>query len=78
MVFIDLEKAYDRMNREVIEHVVKNKSVYKRYIDVTKEKHEGAINNLGIIGRETDAFFNYNWLISGICFERISKCFIYR
>lgn len=38
MVFIDSEKTYDKISREVIRHVVKNKHSYKWYID-NDERH---------------------------------------
>lgn len=36
IVFIDLEKAYDRITKEVIRQVLEKKHVHKQYIDVSK------------------------------------------
>jgi len=42
MVFIDLEKAYDRVMREVLSEHLENKEVSVAYIRTIKDKYEGA------------------------------------
>jgi len=43
MVFIDLEKAYDRMPRDIIWWVLENKGVTKGYIDVIRDMYESLV-----------------------------------
>lgn len=40
IVFVDLEKAYDKVPREVIWEVLKKRSVDSRYIQVVKDMYE--------------------------------------
>ena len=42
VVFIDLEKAYDRVPREVLEWTLKKKGVPRVYVKVIEEMYEGA------------------------------------
>ena len=42
MVFIDLEKAYDRVPREVLWWALARKGVSRKYIDLIKDMYEGA------------------------------------
>ena len=42
MVFIDLEKAYDRVSREVLWECLAKKRVSKAYIRAMKDMYEGA------------------------------------
>ena len=43
MVFIDLEKAYDRARREIIWWILEKKWVTKRYIELVKDMYDRAI-----------------------------------
>ena len=43
MISIDLEKAYDRVHREVIWWVLEKKRVTKRYIELVKDTYDRAI-----------------------------------
>lgn len=56
MVFIDLEKIYDKILREIIWHVLNKKHIYKRHIDVIKDMCDGIITSLRIMGGETKTF----------------------
>ncbi|KAL6532562.1 hypothetical protein OROHE_013984 [Orobanche hederae] len=42
MIFIDLEKAYDKVPREVLWWALAKKGVSRKYIDIIKDMYEGA------------------------------------
>ncbi|MES8240489.1 hypothetical protein U6Z18_12215, partial [Cutibacterium acnes] len=50
MVFIDLEKTYDRIPREIIWWVLDKKGVPSRYIDIVKDMYDRAIASVRTIG----------------------------
>ena len=45
MVFIDLEKAYDKVPRYLIWWALKKKGVTKRYIEMIQDTYSGANDN---------------------------------
>lgn len=45
MVFVDLGKAYEKIAREVIWHVLENKHVNKRCIDAVKDVDNGVLTS---------------------------------
>jgi len=56
MVFIDLEKAYDRVPREVLWICLENKGVSPEYIRVIKDIYEGGRTNVRTPGGVTNDF----------------------
>ena len=56
MFFIDLEKAYDRVPREVIWWVLEKKGVTKRYIELVKDMYDRAITIVKTTIGETSEF----------------------
>ncbi len=56
MVFIDLEKAYNSVPRDVLWSVLEQKRVYIRYIQVLKDMYEGASTIVRIVGGDTRDF----------------------
>ena len=48
MVFIDLEKAYDRVPREILWWVLEKKKVPTKYIEVIKDMYEGATTHVKV------------------------------
>ena len=56
MIFIDLEKAYDRVPREVIWWVLEKKRVTKRYIELVKDMYDRAIIIVKTALEETSEF----------------------
>ena len=43
MVFIDLEKAYDKVSREVLQWTLMKKRVPIKYIDTTKDIYDEVV-----------------------------------
>ena len=41
MVFVDLEKAYDRVPRELIWYSLRRKAVLEAYINIIRDMHAG-------------------------------------
>ena len=56
MVFIDLEKAYDRVPRDIIWWVLEKKGVTKGYIDVIRDMYEGVVTTIRSSVGETNEF----------------------
>lgn len=56
MVFIDLEKTYDRVRRNIIWRTLKVKRVPNLYIDLIKDMYEGADTCVKMITRKTEEF----------------------
>ncbi|KAK9081027.1 hypothetical protein Syun_030707 [Stephania yunnanensis] len=50
MVFVDLEKAYDRVPRDVLWWVLKRKRVHARYIDTIKDMYDGVVTSIKTFG----------------------------
>lgn len=56
MAFIDLEKAYDRVPRDLIWWVLERKGVTKGYIDVIKDMYNEAVTTIRSPAGETSEF----------------------
>lgn len=56
MVVIDLEKAYDRVSRELIWWALRKKQVLQCYIQIIKYMYEGAVTNVRSVGRMSCEF----------------------
>ena len=56
MVFIDLEKIYDRVPRDVLWWALMKKGISLRYIDLIKDMYDGAITNVRTSGGLSDSF----------------------
>jgi len=49
MVFIDLEKAYDNVPREVLWWTLMKKGVLIKYIDIIKDINDGVVTNVKFV-----------------------------
>ncbi|KAL6582399.1 hypothetical protein OROMI_006413 [Orobanche minor] len=56
MVFIDLEKAYDKIPREVLWWALAKKGVSRKYIDIIKDMYEGASTSVRTNVGRTEEF----------------------
>ena len=56
MVFIDLEKAYDRVLRDLIWWVLNKMNVPRGYIEIIKDVHEGAVTSIRTTCEDTGEF----------------------
>ena len=56
MVFIDLEKAYDKILRDLIWWALEKKGVTKRYIETIQDMYSGAMTTVRTVVGETNSF----------------------
>jgi hypothetical protein len=56
MVFIDLEKAYDKISRDLIWWVLNKRNVPRGYLKMIKDMYEGVVMRLRTTSGETYEF----------------------
>ncbi|KAK9168813.1 hypothetical protein Syun_000953 [Stephania yunnanensis] len=56
MVFVDFEKACDRVPRDVLWWVLERKRVHARYIDTIKDMYDGVVTSIKTFGEATKEF----------------------
>ena len=56
MVFIDLEKAYDKVSRNIIWWALEKKGVTKRYIEMIQDMYSRAMTIVRTVVGETNDF----------------------
>ncbi|GMP39842.1 hypothetical protein CsSME_00010528 [Camellia sinensis var. sinensis] len=65
MIFIDHEKTYDRVPRDIIWWVLEKEGVTKRYINVIRDMYEGVVTTIRSSTREMSEFSNSTRLHQG-------------
>ena len=62
MIFINLEKVYDRVPREILWWILEKKEVTKRYIELIKDMYDKIITIIKItIGETCNVLLNLYW-----------------
>ena len=56
MVFIDLEKAYDRVSRELLWSCMEAKAILGTYIRIIKDMYEESLTSVSTSGGDSDYF----------------------
>ena len=56
MVFIDLEKAYDRVPKDVLLWALKKKAVPLKYVSIIRDMYERVVTNVRTCGGLTNEF----------------------
>ena len=56
MVFIDLEKTYDRVLKDVLWWALHNKVVPFKYVSIIRDMYDGVVTNVRTCGGLTDEF----------------------
>ena len=56
MIFIDLEKAYDKVPRDLLWWALEKKGVTKRYIEMIEDMYSGAMTTVRTVVGETNSF----------------------
>ena len=56
MVFIDLEKTYDKILKDLIWRALEKKDVTKRYIEMIQDMYSGAMTTVRIVIGKTNDF----------------------
>jgi hypothetical protein len=56
LVFVDLEKAFDRVPRSLIEWAMRRKGVPEYYVKVVNSMYDGVCSSVVVDGEESDAF----------------------
>ena len=56
MIFTDLEKAYDKVSREILWRTLMKKGIPIKYIDIIKDMYDRVVENARICGGITSDF----------------------
>jgi hypothetical protein len=74
MCFVDLEKAFDRVPREVIRWALRKKGVNEKFVEAVMRLYDGARTKVRVGSGLSEAFEVKSWIASGLGSVSVVLC----